>query len=135
MLGPSGSSEAGQKHKLVADALKLAWISSTIYPRSRLILCLGDAAAAAPFLPAARSWAAAALKGLGISVSVVGIPEDARRQIVKSARASIPLKVGAFSEPTYRDGHDMKRDTKRRRSGWIERPQRGRCGQSRGQRP
>ncbi len=79
-----GPPKPAQKHKLVADALKLTWISSTIYPRPRLILCLGDAAAAAPFLPAARSSAAAALKGLGISVSVVGIPEDVRRQIVKT---------------------------------------------------
>jgi hypothetical protein len=76
-----GPPKSAQKHKLLADALKLTWISSTIYPRPRLILCLSDIAAAAPFLPAARSWAAAALKDLGITISIVDLPEAVRREI------------------------------------------------------
>ncbi len=77
-----GAPKAAQKHKLLADALKLTWISSTIYPRPRLILCLSDMAAAAPFLPTARSWAAVALKDLGISVLIVTLPEELRRRVV-----------------------------------------------------
>lgn len=46
-----GSPKADQRHNVLADAFKLTWISSTIYPRPRLFLCLSDPAAAAPFLP------------------------------------------------------------------------------------
>jgi len=50
-----GAPKSVQKHKVLADAFKLAWIATTIYPRPRLILCLSDPLAAGPFLPGARS--------------------------------------------------------------------------------
>jgi hypothetical protein len=46
----------------LADAFRLAWIATTVYPRPQLILCLSDPLAAAPFLPGARSWASRALQ-------------------------------------------------------------------------
>lgn len=50
-----GPPKSAQKHKVLADAFKLAWIATTIDPRPQLILCLSDPLAAAPFLPGARS--------------------------------------------------------------------------------
>ncbi len=46
-----GPPKSAQRHKVLADAFKLTWISSTLYPKPRLILCLSDPLAAAPFLP------------------------------------------------------------------------------------
>jgi hypothetical protein len=71
---------------VLADAFKLAWITSTIYPRPQLILCLSDPLAAAPFLPSARSWAARALQDDGITVSVVSLPDDLRRHLLEAQR-------------------------------------------------
>jgi hypothetical protein len=76
-----GTPKAAQRHKVLADAFKLTWISSTIYPRPRLFLCLSDPVAAAPFLPQARSWAAQALQDLGMTVAVVPLPEEVRLQV------------------------------------------------------
>jgi hypothetical protein len=76
-----GPPKSAQRHKVLADALKLTWIASTIYPRPRLILCMSDPAAAAPFLPTARSWAAQALRDLAIAVHVVDLPEESRKKI------------------------------------------------------
>jgi hypothetical protein len=76
-----GPPKVAQRHKVLSDALKLTWISTTIYPRPRLILCLNDPLAAAPFQPTARSWAARALQDLGITIAVVDPPEDVRNQI------------------------------------------------------
>jgi len=57
-----GPPKSAQKHKVLADAFKLAWIGTAVYPRPQLILCLSDPLAAAPFLPGARSWASRALQ-------------------------------------------------------------------------
>ena len=76
-----GKPKAAQRRKVLADAFKLAWIATTIYPRPRLILCMSDPAAAAPFLPAAQSWAAQALQDLRVAIELVTLPEDVRRSI------------------------------------------------------
>jgi hypothetical protein len=76
-----GPPKSAQRHKVLADALKLTWIASTIYPRPRLILCMSDPAAAAPFQPTARSWAAQALQDLGIAIHVVDLPEATRQKV------------------------------------------------------
>jgi hypothetical protein len=73
---------AAQRHKVLADAFKLAWISRTLYPRPDLVLCLSDRRAAAPFLPGGRSWAARAFQDLGISVTVVTLPKDLRQCVL-----------------------------------------------------
>jgi hypothetical protein len=77
-LGPP---KPAQKNKILADALKLTWISTTLYPRPRRILCLADAEAAAPFMPGSRSWAARALQDLGIAVEIVELPAELRTQV------------------------------------------------------
>jgi hypothetical protein len=81
-----GPPKSAQRHKVLADAFKLAWISSTLYPRPDLILCLSDPSAAAPFLPGGRSWAARAFQDLGISVSVVTLPEELRQRVLAAQR-------------------------------------------------
>jgi hypothetical protein len=71
---------------VLADAFKLTWISTTMYPKPRLILCLSDPLAAAPFLPGARSWAARAFQDLGIAISVVDLPTDLRPNLLQAQR-------------------------------------------------
>src|SRR5580704_4926449 len=34
-----GPPKSAQRHKVLADAFKLAWIATTLYPRPQLILC------------------------------------------------------------------------------------------------
>lgn len=75
-----GAVKSAQRHKVLADAFKLSWIATTIYPRPRLILCLSDPAAAAPFL-SARSWPAQALRDFAIEVIVVDLPPHVREQV------------------------------------------------------
>jgi hypothetical protein len=77
-----GTPRAAQRHKVLADALKLTWIASTVYPRPRLVLCMSDPAAAAPFLPGARSWGAQALLDLRIAIEIVELPGPVRDGIV-----------------------------------------------------
>ena len=81
-----GPPKAAQRHKVLSDAFKLVWISSTLYPRPRLILCVADEAAAAPFRPSSRSWAGRALKDLNIEVIVVPISDELRETLVKAQR-------------------------------------------------
>lgn len=81
-----GPPKSAQRHKVLADAFKLTWISTTMYPRPRLILCLSDPLAAAPFLPGARSWAARAFQDLGVSVSVVDLPVELRQDLLQAQR-------------------------------------------------
>ena len=81
-----GPPKTAQRHKVLADAFKLTWISTTIYPRPRLILCLSDPLAAAPFLPGARSWAARAFQDLGVTISVVDLPFDLRQDLLQAQR-------------------------------------------------
>lgn len=76
-----GSPKSAQRHKVLADALKLAWIATTIYPRPRLILCMSDPRAAAPFLPSSRAWTAQALQDFGVEIVVVALPADVRQRV------------------------------------------------------
>jgi hypothetical protein len=79
-----GPPKSAQRHKVLADAFKLAWIATTVYPRPRLILCLSDPLAAGPFLPGARSWASRALQDHHITVSVVTLPDDLRQRLLQA---------------------------------------------------
>lgn len=81
-----GPPKSAQRHKVLADAFKLTWISTTMYPKPRLILCLSDPLAAAPFLPGARSWAARAFQDLGTAISVVELPADLRQDLLQAQR-------------------------------------------------
>ncbi len=84
-----GPPKSAQRHKVLADAFKLTWISTTMYPKPRLILCLSDPLAAAPFLPGARSWAARAFQDLGVTISVVDLPADLRQNLLQAQRRHI----------------------------------------------
>ena len=79
-----GPPKSAQKHKVLADAFKLAWIATTVYPRPQLILCLSDPLAAAPFLPGARSWASRALQDHHITVSIVTLPDGLRQRLLQA---------------------------------------------------
>jgi hypothetical protein len=81
-----GPPKSAQRHKVLADAFKLAWIGTTLYPRPRLILCLSDPQAAAPFIPGGRSWAARALQDHRIAVCVVDLPDDLRQRLLQAQR-------------------------------------------------
>jgi hypothetical protein len=81
-----GPPKSAQRHKVLADAFKLAWIATTVYPRPQLILCLSDSLAAAPFQLGARSWAARALQDLSIAVRVVSLPDDLRQRLLEAQR-------------------------------------------------
>jgi hypothetical protein len=81
-----GPPKSAQRHKVLADAFKLTWIAATIYPRPRLILCMSDPLAAAPFMPGARSWAARAFQDLGVTISVVDLPVDLRHNLLQAQR-------------------------------------------------
>jgi hypothetical protein len=81
-----GPSKSAQRHKVLADAFKLAWVATILYPRPQLILCLSDPQAATPFSPGARSWAARALQDHHISVTVVDLPDDLRQRLLEAQR-------------------------------------------------
>ncbi len=76
-----GPPKPAQRNKVLADALKLVWVASTLPRRPRLVLCLSDHQAAAPFT-GERSWAARALADLGVEVVVVDLPVDIRAAVV-----------------------------------------------------
>jgi hypothetical protein len=81
-----GAPKAAQRNKVLADAFKLNWIGTILDPSPRRILCLSDPAAAAPFLPTARTWAARALHDLDIDVIVVTLPDTIRNTILEAQR-------------------------------------------------
>jgi hypothetical protein len=81
-----GPPKSAQRHKVLADAFKLTWISTTMHPRPRLILCLSDPLAAAPFMPSARSWAARAFQDLDVTISVVDLPAELRQDVLQAQR-------------------------------------------------
>jgi hypothetical protein len=81
-----GPPKSAQRHKVLAAAFKLTWISTTMYPQPRLILCMSDPLAAAPFLPSARSWAARAFQDLGVTITVVDLPAGVRENLLQAQR-------------------------------------------------
>jgi hypothetical protein len=68
-----GPPKSAQKHKVLADVLKLLHVAAHVPGSPRLVLCLGDPAAARHFT-SARSWAARALRDFAIEVAVVELP-------------------------------------------------------------
>ena len=72
-----GTVKAAQRHKVMTDALKLTWVASRLPVRPRLLLCMSDPVAAAPFTTA-RSWAATAFRDLGVEVRVVSLDDETR---------------------------------------------------------
>lgn len=76
-----GAPKPAQRHKVLADAFKLVWLGDTLRPRPRLILCMADTDAAAPFRSPAKSWAVSALERFEISVQMVTLPQEVSARI------------------------------------------------------
>lgn len=75
-----GPAKAAQKHKVLADALKLVWVAQRLKTAPLLLLCLSDEQAARTFV-GERSWSAAALADLGVQVRVVSLPPHIREEL------------------------------------------------------
>ena len=76
-----GRPRVAQKHKVLADALKLIHVARTLPTPPRLVLCLCDREAAHHFTTA-RSWAADALRAFDIAVEVVDLPAALRSAVL-----------------------------------------------------
>lgn len=76
-----GVPKSAQKHKVLADVLKLLHLAGTLPTKPRLVLCFCDEVAARHFT-SARSWAAHALAGFGVEVVVVTLPPELVADIV-----------------------------------------------------
>jgi hypothetical protein len=80
-----GRPKVAQKHKVLADVLKLMHVAAQRPVAPRLVLCLSDPEAAHHF-QAARSWAAQAIRDFGVEVEVVELPADVRAAIREAQR-------------------------------------------------
>ena len=76
-----GPPKSAQKHKVLADVLKLLHLAATLPGAPRLILCLCDPEAAHHFT-SARSWAAHALRNFAIEIAVVELPADVKAAVL-----------------------------------------------------
>ena len=81
-----GLAKVAQKHKVLADALKLVHVRQQLGGLHRLILCFSDEQAARGFRPESRTWYAAALKSHGVEVLVVDLPTVWRERIRSAQR-------------------------------------------------
>lgn len=69
-----GPPKPAHHKKVLTDALKLSWVAGRIEPHpARLVLLMGDEAAARPFI-AGAGWGARAIADLGVDVIVVDLP-------------------------------------------------------------
>jgi len=75
-----GPPKAAQRHKVLADALKLTYAVELLQGGYRRVLCFTDDDAAKPFR--GRSWYAAALRHQRIEIEVVALSNDWRRRIL-----------------------------------------------------
>jgi hypothetical protein len=80
-----GPPKVAQKHKVLADALKLLHVAATLPVAPRLVLCLSDLEAARHFTTA-RSWAAHALRAFAIDVIVVELPAEIKAAILAAQK-------------------------------------------------
>lgn len=76
-----GRPKVAQKHKVLADALKLIHVAKILGAAPRLILCLADPEAAHHFTTA-RSWAADALRAFKVDVELVELPADLKAAVL-----------------------------------------------------
>lgn len=76
-----GPPKVAQKHKVLADALKLLHVAASLPVAPRLVLCLCDPEAAHHFTTA-RSWAAHALRAFAIDIVVVELPADLKAAVL-----------------------------------------------------
>jgi len=74
-----GPAKSAQKNKVMADAMKLLYAAKLMPSPPRLILLFADEAAALHLR--GRSWMGKVLKGNGIEIQVVNLPDDVRESI------------------------------------------------------
>ncbi len=79
-----GPAKSAQRHKVLADSLKLAHVAAALGAGHRKILCFSDEEAARTFK--SRTWYAGALRRLDIQVHVVDLPTEWRERIVDAQR-------------------------------------------------
>ncbi len=82
-LGPA---KGGQKHKLLADAFKLAY-ASQFFPDARKIIVLADKDAARHLR--GRGWMGKALKAFHIEVHAVSLPRTIRAKVKAVQRQQV----------------------------------------------
>lgn len=82
-LGPA---KGGQKHKLLADALKLLY-ASQFFPGARKIIVLADKDAARHLQ--GRGWMAGVLKAFRIEVRTVSLPKTIRAKVQAAQRRQV----------------------------------------------
>jgi hypothetical protein len=80
-----GPPKVAQKHKILADVLKLRHVAARLPVEPRLVLCLSDPEAAHHFV-AARSWAAQAVRDSGVEVEIVELSAELRATIREAQR-------------------------------------------------
>jgi hypothetical protein len=74
-----GPPKPAQRNKVLADALKLAYVRDTLENHYRTVLCFTDESAVAPFR--GTSWGSAALTHFGLETHVVDVGAEWRRRI------------------------------------------------------
>jgi hypothetical protein len=79
-----GPAKSAQKHKVLADALKLLHVAESLGKGHRKILCFSDAQAARTFT--SRTWYAGALRRMDIQVHVVDLPAEWRDRILDAQK-------------------------------------------------
>lgn len=79
-----GPAKSAQKHKVLADALKLVHVAASLGRGHRKILCFSDHEAAKTFQ--SRTWYAGALRRMDVQVHVVDLPPAWRERIVQAQK-------------------------------------------------
>jgi hypothetical protein len=98
-----GAPKSAQKHKLPADAFKLAFVSEAVLPSARRILLLCDHQAAKAFQ--GTIWMATAIAAAKIEIVVVDLPEEIRRRVLQAqARQTMHNNVGDQVAPEVGQG-------------------------------
>ena len=80
-----GPPKSAQKHKVLADVLKLLHVAASVSGSPRLVLCLCDPQAARHFT-SARSWAANALRHFAIEVAVIELPPAVKAAVLSAQK-------------------------------------------------
>jgi len=80
-----GPAKPAQRHKVMTDALKLVWACGRLVPQNaKRFLLFGDEKAADSFRGA--GWMAMALKDLEVTIKVIDLSPDLRRELELAQR-------------------------------------------------
>lgn len=79
-----GRARSAQKDKVMADALKLAYLGQRLEWRCRKLLLFSDRAACAPF--AGSSWRTQCLRHFEIDTEVIELPPELRERVLAAQK-------------------------------------------------